>query len=100
MGDYSKALTSFEQALAIQNQSLPFNHPDFAITYNNIASIYSSVDDYSKARSFIERAMEVAQHSLSPEHPFVQMLQKKLQMFDTMNMYQCLLSLMMNHVKE
>ena len=38
MGDYSKALSSHEKALAIRQQSLPPNHPDLASSYNNIGN--------------------------------------------------------------
>ena len=40
MGEYSKALSSHEKALAIQQQSLPSNHPDLAMSYNNIGLVY------------------------------------------------------------
>ena len=38
MGDYPKALSSYEKALAIRQQSLPPNHPDLASSYNNIGN--------------------------------------------------------------
>ena len=36
MGEYPKALSYYEKALAIQQQSLPSNHPDLALSYSNI----------------------------------------------------------------
>ena len=39
MGEYPKALSYYEKALAIQQQSLPSNHPDLAIILN-IGNVY------------------------------------------------------------
>ena len=36
MGEYLKALSYYENALGIRQQSLPSNHPDLAKSYNNI----------------------------------------------------------------
>ncbi len=69
MGEYSKALSSDEKALQIKQQSLPPNHPDFAMSYNNIGLVYKNMGDYSKARSFYERAVEIGQQSLPSNHP-------------------------------
>jgi tetratricopeptide (TPR) repeat protein len=42
MGDYPKALSSYEKTLAIQQQSLPPNHPDLAKSYGNIGIVYDN----------------------------------------------------------
>ena len=74
MGDYPKALSSYEKALAIKQQSLPSNHPDLGawVTYNNIGTVYENMADYTKARSFYERAVNIGQQSLPANHPNLQ----------------------------
>ncbi|CAF5152438.1 unnamed protein product, partial [Rotaria magnacalcarata] len=57
MGEYSKALSSHERALEIRKIALPPNHPGLAASYNNIASLYDSMDEYSKALLFLERTL-------------------------------------------
>ena len=79
MGEYSKALSSHEKALEIQQQSLPPNHPDLASPYNNIGMLYEDMGNYSKARVFYERAVEIGQQSLLPNHPRLQTYRKNLE---------------------
>lgn len=63
-GEYAKALSSFEKALEIRQNTLPPNHPALATSYNNIASVYTEMSQYSKARSFHEKALEIRQKTL------------------------------------
>jgi tetratricopeptide (TPR) repeat protein len=68
-GKYQEAITFYEKALAIQQQSLPPNHPDVAMCYNNIGMVYDSMVDYPKALSSYEKALAIRQQSLPPNHP-------------------------------
>ena len=72
MGEYPKALSSFEKALAIQQQSLPPNHPSLAASYGNIGNLHYRMGEYSKALPIYKRALEIAQQSLPPDHPRLQ----------------------------
>ncbi|CAF4214492.1 unnamed protein product, partial [Rotaria sordida] len=69
MGEYSKALSSFERALEIWKIALPPNHPDLASSYLNIGSVYYSMGEYSKALSSYERSLEIRKIALPPNHP-------------------------------
>ena len=69
MGEYSKALLSYEKALAIRQQSLPTNHPDLASSYNNIGNVYDNMGEYSKALLSYEKALAIQQQSLPTNHP-------------------------------
>ena len=42
-GEYEEAILYYEKALAIQQQSLPPNHPDLAYIYNGIGSAYENM---------------------------------------------------------
>ncbi|CAF4944957.1 unnamed protein product, partial [Rotaria sp. Silwood2] len=59
MGEYSKALSSYERSLEIWKIALPPNHPDFAQSYNNIGNVYYNMGEYSKALSSYERSLEI-----------------------------------------
>ena len=69
MGEYSKALLSYEQSLEIDKAALPPNHPDLATSYNNIGSVYMKMHQYSKALSSHERSLEIRKVALPPNHP-------------------------------
>ncbi|CAF3509995.1 unnamed protein product, partial [Rotaria sp. Silwood2] len=69
MGEYSKALSSYERSLEIRQIALPTNHPDLAGSYNNIGSVYYDMGEYSKALSSYERSLEIRKIALPPNHP-------------------------------
>jgi tetratricopeptide (TPR) repeat protein len=68
-GGYQEAITFYEKALTITQQSLPPNHPDLAASYNNIGLVYESMGDYPKALSSHEKALAITQQSLPTNHP-------------------------------
>jgi tetratricopeptide (TPR) repeat protein len=68
-GEYQEAITFYEKAVAILQQSLPPNPPDLAKSYNNIGMAYGSMGDYPKALSYYEKALAIQQQSLPPDHP-------------------------------
>ncbi|CAF4294601.1 unnamed protein product, partial [Rotaria sordida] len=68
MGEYSKALSSYERALEIWKIALPPNHPDFALSYNGIGLVYDNMKEYSKALSYFEKARIIWEKSLPPSH--------------------------------
>ncbi|CAF1073634.1 unnamed protein product [Adineta steineri] len=67
-GDYEKAIWYGEQGLAIDQQTLPSNHPSLATPYNNISIAYAQLGEYSKALSFHEKALEIRQKTLPSNH--------------------------------
>ncbi|CAF4392350.1 unnamed protein product, partial [Rotaria sordida] len=69
MGEYSKALSSYERSLEIKKLALPPNHPDLAASYNNIGCMYRDMGEYSKALSSQERSLEIRKIALPPKHP-------------------------------
>jgi tetratricopeptide (TPR) repeat protein len=68
-GEYKEALSYYEKALKLRQQSLPPNHPDLAKSYNNIGNVYSNMGEYSKALWYYEKTLEIDQKSLPPNHP-------------------------------
>jgi tetratricopeptide (TPR) repeat protein len=64
MGEYSKALSYYEEALEILKNILPANHPKLAASYNNIGTTCYNMRDYSKALVYYERALDIWQLSL------------------------------------
>ena len=71
LGDYAKAEPLYQRALAIREKSLGPEHPDVAVSFNNLAILYSGLGDYAKAESLHQRALAIHEKSLGPEHPDV-----------------------------
>jgi tetratricopeptide (TPR) repeat protein len=69
-GKYKEALTFYEKAIAIRQQSFPPN-PDLANSHNNIGLVYKCMHEYSKALSSYGKALEIQQQLLPPNHPHV-----------------------------
>ncbi|CAF0763082.1 unnamed protein product [Adineta steineri] len=65
-GEYQEALSYYEKARAIRQQSLNSNHPDLAMSYN-------SIGDYPKALISLEKALAIQQQSLPSNHPHLGM---------------------------
>ncbi|CAF1477100.1 unnamed protein product [Adineta steineri] len=53
--EYQEALSYYEKALVIRQQSLPPNHPHLAMSYNNIGAVYYNMRDYSKTLFYYEK---------------------------------------------
>jgi tetratricopeptide (TPR) repeat protein len=80
MGDYSKALSYQQKALAIREQTLPPKHPHLASSYDNIGLTYYHMSDYLKALSYCEHAISIGQCSLPSNHPELRRLQRNLEL--------------------
>ena len=68
-GEYKEALTFYEKALQLRQQSLPSNHPHLADCYHCIGLVYYRMGDYLRASSYSEKALEIQQQSLPSNHP-------------------------------
>ncbi|CAF0813456.1 unnamed protein product [Adineta steineri] len=68
-GEYQEALSYYEKALAIRQQSLPSNHSDLGTSYSRMGTVYASMGDYPKALSYYEKALTIRQQSLPSNHP-------------------------------
>ncbi|CAF4465040.1 unnamed protein product, partial [Adineta steineri] len=68
-GEYQEALSYYEKALAIRQQSLPSEHPDLGGSYNNIGLVYHNIGDYPKALSYYEKSLAIRLQSLPSNHP-------------------------------
>ena len=64
-GKYSEAEPFFKQALAITKVQLGDNHPNTAISLNNLAFHYHSQDDISQAINYLTQGLTVEEYNLS-----------------------------------
>jgi len=66
---YSQAAPLLRDALAISVKVLGPEHPDTAISLNNLANVLRAQDDLAEARPLSERALAISEKVLGPEHP-------------------------------
>ena len=66
---YEQARPLFERALAINEKVLGPDHPDTALSLNNLALLLQDQGDLAGARALHERALAIREKALGPQHP-------------------------------
>ena len=69
IGDYNSTLEYYDKARKIQERVLDDNHPDLAMTYNNIGKIYAEKGDYAIALEYYDKARKIDELVLDDNHP-------------------------------
>jgi len=69
--DFAEAERLLRRAAAIQEATLGGEHPDLAITLNNLAYVCERTGNLDEAERGYRRAHKIAVASLSPGHPFI-----------------------------
>ena len=69
MGDYAKAETYHLEALRIRKSVHGENHPDYAVSLNNLGVLYSDMGDYAKAETYYLEALRIKKSVLGENHP-------------------------------
>jgi len=70
-GRYAEALPLAQRALALREKALGAEHPDVAISLNNLAGLCQSLGDDTKAEPLYQRALAIEEKAFGPEHPAV-----------------------------
>jgi CHAT domain-containing protein len=70
-GRYSDAIRLAEKALAIYEKALGPDHPDVALSLNNLAFLYCYMGDYARAEPLYKRSLAIYEKALGPDHPDV-----------------------------
>ncbi|QDT96282.1 FxSxx-COOH system tetratricopeptide repeat protein [Gimesia aquarii] len=69
VGEYEEAEPLYLQAMEISRTVLGENHPDFATSLNNLASLYTSQGRYEEAEPLYLQAKEIRRTVLGENHP-------------------------------
>ena len=70
-GRYAEAEPLYQESLSIYEKALGPEHPDVALSLNNLAELYRQQGRYSEAELLFQLALAIAENSLGPEHPDV-----------------------------
>jgi CHAT domain-containing protein len=71
MGNYQKAEPLYQRSLAIREKVLGQEHPDVALSLNNLANLYQNMGNYQKAEPLYQRSLAIWEKVLGQEHPDV-----------------------------
>jgi tetratricopeptide (TPR) repeat protein len=69
----------FQQALELRKRLLGEEHPDVALSLNNLALLYKSQGHYAEAEPLYMQALEITERSLGANHPNTVTIRKNLQ---------------------
>ncbi|MBV9786738.1 MAG: tetratricopeptide repeat protein [Chloroflexi bacterium] len=69
LGVYGEAQTYLEQAVALRQRILGRNHPDTALSINNLGYVFWTEGQYTAAQGYFEQALAIRQHVLGTDHP-------------------------------
>ena len=67
-GRYSEAIPLAVRALAIREAQLGPDHPDTAVSLNNLAALYRLLSRYEEAEVLYQRALAIHETYLGPDH--------------------------------
>jgi hypothetical protein len=78
MGDNAAARPYFEQSLEIRRKVLGEEHPDTALSLNNLAILCYYVGDLKEAVEFMNHVVMIFNKILGPQHPHTESARKNL----------------------
>ena len=70
-GKYEESLRIESELLDLRLSIFGENHPDVAMSYNNIGLVYDAMGDYSKALDYYEKSLRIMLSVLGENHPDV-----------------------------
>ena len=70
-GQYAEAIPLAEKALGIRKKVLGDNHPDVAISLNNLAELYRLQGRYTEAEPLYQQSLAIDKKTLGDNHPDV-----------------------------
>ena len=69
MGRYADAEPLYRRVLKIREMKLGADHPDTALSLDNLASLYQAMGRYADAEPLYQRALKIREAKLGPDHP-------------------------------
>ena len=75
-GDLENALVQYQKALEIFIKVSGQDHPDVAISYQNLAALYKSQGNHVQTKEMATKAYHIFLKVLGPDHPYTQMSSK------------------------
>src|SRR5579864_4334164 len=67
-GKYAEALSFAQEALQVAETRFGPEHPNLAMSLNNLAGLYSAQGRYSEAEPLYKRSLTIVERALGPDH--------------------------------
>ena len=67
-GRYSEAEPLYQQSLAMHEEVLGLDHPDVAVSLNNLAFLYGEQRRYAEAEPLYKRSLAIKEKAFGPDH--------------------------------
>ena len=71
IGKYDRAVLAAKKAIEVAEENVGPDHPDVAVSVNNLALLYKTQGHYAQAESLYKPALEIKEQALGPDHPSV-----------------------------
>jgi tetratricopeptide (TPR) repeat protein len=68
---FAEAEPLYRRALDIREKALGRDHPDVAVSLNNLAELYQSQGRYAEVEPLLQRSLVIREKALSRDHPDV-----------------------------
>ncbi|HEX3875906.1 MAG TPA: FxSxx-COOH system tetratricopeptide repeat protein [Bryobacteraceae bacterium] len=68
---YAQAEPLHQLSIAILERTVGPEHPDFAISLNNLARLYNNQGKYPEAEALHKRSLAILERTVGPEHPYL-----------------------------
>jgi tetratricopeptide (TPR) repeat protein len=69
LGDYNRAILFAERTLSTREKILGSDHPDIALSLNNLGILFQKMGNLLEAKLCFERALVIRENTLEPDHP-------------------------------
>ena len=70
-GQYDSAVVVAKKALELAEKNVGPDHPDVAMSLNNLAELYRTQGQYVQAEPLYKRALAIYEKAFGPDHPNV-----------------------------
>ena len=70
-GQYDRAVVVATKALEVAKANVGPDHPDVALSLNNLALLYDTQGAYAQAEPLYKRSLAIKEKALGPDHPDV-----------------------------
>jgi CHAT domain-containing protein/tetratricopeptide (TPR) repeat protein len=68
-GKYAEGIGPCRKAMEIWGELLGKNHPDYALSLNNLAALYQDMGDYARAEPLYLEALAITKKAVGTDHP-------------------------------
>src|SRR5436309_11103034 len=87
-GNYPQATIIFRRALDVAERTFGPDHPNVALSLNNLAALYITQSQYAQAEPLYKRSLAIKEKALGADHPDVAVSVYKLaELYNTQGQY-------------